>query len=271
VSLVIRLRQNRDRDTMISSCSVIGERRHDEEEQRKRHQRNFLSENSPTRDLTDYRGCSIDEDIFPNFAATFNSMTGVKKLSTTFPMFKFSGRSKMTFRCSVLVCRKNCPLARCETEKNSEIPQQEFLNVKILEKFLVETSVEVVDKGDPNYDYYSDENSRRNYFEGASRSEVDTTRSGSSSHHQTSALQLEEGEKRTENKKSNQIEIPPETRDDNSSVSVESEDQLCLSPSRLVLGFGILLVILLLALVASCIDVDESKKLLKKTEADSLS
>ncbi len=30
------------------------------------------------------------------------------------------------------------------------------------------------------------------------------------------------------------------------------EDQLCLSPSRLVLGFGILLVILLLALVASC-------------------
>lgn len=249
---MIRLRQTRDRDTMISSCSVIGERhRHEQEEvERNRRQRNFLNENSPSRDLTDFRGCSLDEEMFPNFSATFNSMTGVKKLSTTFPMFKFAARSKMTFRCSVLVCRKNCPLARCENEKNfaDNLPSPEFLNVKIMEKFLVETTVEVVEKGDPNFDFYSDENMRRNFFEGASRSEPDLTRSGSSLNHQTSSLLLEEGQKTIENKKSNQIEIPPETRDENSSVSVESEDQLCLSPSRLVLGFGILLVILLLAL-----------------------
>ena len=40
----------------------------------------------------------------------------------------------------------------------------EFLNVRILEKFLVETSVEVVDRGDPNFDFYSDENSRWPFY-----------------------------------------------------------------------------------------------------------
>ena len=187
--------------------------------------------------------------MVPNFSATFNSMTGVKKLSTRFPMFKFSGRSKMTFRCSVLVCRKNCPLAKCDSDQGSDSPQQEFNNVKILEKFLVETSVEVIDRGDPNYEFFSDENSKRNYFETPSSSELDSSRLGSNLNHQTSSLHLDHD---AQTKKSIQLELPPEDNDDGATITVESEDQLCLSPSRLVLGFGILLVILLLALVASC-------------------
>jgi hypothetical protein len=113
-----------------------------------------------SQDLTDYRGCSIDTSVMPNFAAAFNSMTGVKKLSTTFPVFKFPARSKLTFRCSVLVCRKNCPVAKCD--KNADLatsPQQEFQSIKIMEKFLVETSVEVVEKGD--YIIFDDEPASR--------------------------------------------------------------------------------------------------------------
>jgi len=213
VNLLIRLRQTRDRDTMVSSCAVHGERGTEEEErQRRRGQRGFYQnpsgDNSPNQDLTDYRGCSLDTEVMPNFNAAFNSMTGVKKLSASFPVFKFPGRSKLTFRCTVLVCRKNCPVAKCDRNENDSAtsPQQEFLNVKIMEKFLVETSVEVVDKGDPNFDFFNDEKSSKKVpsFEPASRSDTDVDRPGSNLLHRTSALQLEVGTKIVEQKKAGQ-------------------------------------------------------------------
>ena len=245
---------------MVSSCQVHGDRGTEEEErQRRRGQRGFYphptNENSPTQDLTDYRGCSLEPEVMPNFAAVFNSMTGVKKLTTSFPVFKFPARSKLTFRCSVLVCRKNCPVAKCDNNNadSSSSPQQEFLNVKIMEKFMVETSVEVAEKG--KYPDFFEKESRRLYEPAASRPDFDTDRSGSNLLHQTSTLQLDVGTKIVDGPRKasqpEQLEIPPEKSDENSAVPIE-EDQLCLSPSRLVLGFGILLVILLLALVASC-------------------
>ncbi len=70
VNLVIRLRQSRDRDTMVSSCSVTGERKPEEEERRQRHLKNFFSEISPNKDLTDFRGCSLDQvSVLFNFFA----------------------------------------------------------------------------------------------------------------------------------------------------------------------------------------------------------
>ena len=230
---------------MVSSCAVHGERGTEEEErqrrrgqrglerqtirrteeeerqrirgteeedrQRRRGQRGFYQnpsgESSPNQDLTDYRGCTLDTEVMPNFNAAFNSMTGVKKLSATFPIFKFPGRSKLTFRCTVLVCRKNCPVAKCDrNEENPDSPNSEFQNVKIMEKFLVETSVEVVDKGDPNFDFLNVEKSSKKVssFEAASRSDLDVDRPGSNLLHQTSALQLEVGTKIVEQRKASQ-------------------------------------------------------------------
>ena len=67
------------------------------------------------QELTDYRGCSVDEDVFGAFSTTaFNSRTGVKVLRSSFGMFKFTGYPELILECSVLVCRRNCPMSRCE-------------------------------------------------------------------------------------------------------------------------------------------------------------
>jgi hypothetical protein len=126
----------------------------------------------------------------PNFAAAFNSMTGVKKLTTTFPVFKFPARSKLSIRCSVLVCRKNCPVAKCDDASDAG---SEFRGVRILEKFFVETTVEVVEMGDPRFDFFSEESAKRvRHLEAATRPDLDAERSASQLHHQTSTLTLDD-------------------------------------------------------------------------------
>jgi hypothetical protein len=64
----------------------------------------------------------------------------------------------------------------------------------------------VVDKGDPNFDFFNDEKSSKKVpsFEPASRSDVDVDRPGSNLLHRTSALQLEVGTKIVEQKKAGQ-------------------------------------------------------------------
>ena len=78
VSLVIRLKQMASMDTMLSTCTAHS--------------------GDDFYDLTNFRGCTTDPDILPNFKAFFNSRTGVKKLTSTFPMFKFPDLTKVIIR-----------------------------------------------------------------------------------------------------------------------------------------------------------------------------
>ena len=103
VTLVVRLRQGGGGDAMVSSCKARGGGNSGSASQ------NVLS---PKQELTDYRGCSVDEDVFGAFATEFNSRTGVKVLRSSFGMFKFTGYPELVLECSVLVCRRNCPLSR---------------------------------------------------------------------------------------------------------------------------------------------------------------
>ncbi len=190
-------------------------------------------------DLTDYRGCSMDEEILPNFRASFNSRTGVKRLTSTFPMFKFPDLDKINLRCTVMVCRKNCPVAKCYGGSGSE-PQPEFVNVDIVNKFDLETFADVFDTEDNEI-----ESVMRS--PPPMRSEPQPDWKGNSYHKSEYSLDLKAASAAsTASNVKKQESVPASTND------TVNEDMLCLSPARLALAFGILLVILLLALVASC-------------------
>ena len=59
VTLVIRLRQAENHDTMLSSCMAFSAAA--------AKKRLTGGNDDGTRDLTDYRGCSLDEHLMPNF------------------------------------------------------------------------------------------------------------------------------------------------------------------------------------------------------------
>lgn len=126
VSLVIRLKQMASMDTMLSTCTAHS--------------------GDDFYDLTNFRGCTSDADILPNFKAFFNSRTGVKRLTASFPMFKFPDQTKVTIRCTVMVCNKNCPVAKC-----SEASPSDFKDVKILDKFYLDTFAQVHDSAMKNH------------------------------------------------------------------------------------------------------------------------
>ena len=121
VSLVIRLRQFNSMDTMLSTCTAHS--------------------GDDFYDLTNFRGCTADPEILPNFKAFFNSRTGVKRLKSTFPMFKFPDENKVIIRCTVVVCNKNCPVAKCDQRASTS----DFQAIEILDKFYLETFAEVHD------------------------------------------------------------------------------------------------------------------------------
>ena len=123
VSLVIRLRQFNSMDTMLSTCTAHS--------------------GDDFYDLTNFRGCTADPEILPNFKAFFNSRTGVKRLKSTFPMFKFPDENKVIIRCTVVVCNKNCPVAKCDQRASTS----DFQAIEILDKFYLETFAEVHDPG----------------------------------------------------------------------------------------------------------------------------
>jgi hypothetical protein len=223
VSLVIRLRQLGSRDTMLSTCTA--------------------SSGSEVYDLTDFKGCTADSDILPNFKAAFNSRTGVKRLTTTFPMFKFPDAKSVTIRCSVMVCKKNCPVAKCNNNNNNNnnnINVPEDLAVNIVDKFVLETYAEVIESDLGNF--IADEQLMRTPL----RSEdADSLRSSAANSYHKSDYHVD----------TNAVRASSITKQDETYEAEEGEEVdelLCLSPSRLALAFGILLVILLLALVASC-------------------
>ena len=107
VSLVIRLRQFNSMDTMLSTCTAHS--------------------GDDFYDLTNFRGCTADPEILPNFKAFFNSRTGVKRLKSTFPMFKFPDENKVIIRCTVVVCNKN-------PSKNLREHLQQFKCMKLHQK-----------------------------------------------------------------------------------------------------------------------------------------
>ena len=214
VSLVIRLKQMGKMDTMVSTCTAHS--------------------GDDFYDLTNFLGCTEDAEILPNFKAFFNSRTGVKRLTSTFPMFKFPDLNKVVVRCTIMVCNKNCPVSKCEDRRKID-----FKEVDIIDKFYLDTFAEVHDsdsgtnhhKREKMYPYKDDQimrplrpaeedvSSESNYHK--SQQEVEAVAASSVSKEETFNEE-------------------------------KDEELLCLSPSRLALAFGILLVILLVALLASC-------------------
>ena len=211
VSLVIRLKQMGKMDTMVSTCTAHS--------------------GDDFYDLTNFLGCTEDAEILPNFKAFFNSRTGVKRLTSTFPMFKFPDLNKVVVRCTIMVCNKNCPVSKCEARRKID-----FKEVDIIDKFYLDTFAEVHDSNDNNnhnkYNYKDDQIMRP-----LRPAEEDV--SSESNYHKSQQEVMEAVASSSVSKE----EVMEEEKD---------EDLLCLSPSRLALAFGILLVILLLALLASC-------------------
>ena len=216
VSLVIRLRQFNSMDTMLSTCTAHS--------------------GDDFYDLTNFRGCTADSEILPNFNAIFNSRTGVKRLKSTFPMFKFPDESKVIIRCTVVVCNKNCPVAKCDKQRSS---RQDFQAIEILDKFYLETFAQVHDPGSVQ----SSQDDPQLMRTPPMKSELDTMNPPSSNYHKSNYEVIADKISASSMIKE---EVRIEEEDDKES------DLLCLSPSRLALAFGILLVILLLALLASC-------------------
>ena len=215
VSLVIRLRQFNSMDTMLSTCTAHS--------------------GDDFYDLTNFRGCTEDTDILPNFKGFFNSRTGVKRLKSTFPMFKFPDESKVIIRCTVIVCNKNCPVAKCDKRAS----RQDFQTIEILDKFYLETFAQVHDPGsvtqiDPNVD------SQQLMRTPPMKAELDTMKPPSSNYHKSNHEVIDT------------ISASSMIKEEIIEENDKESDLLCLSPSRLALAFGILLVILLLALLASC-------------------
>ena len=259
VNLVVRIRQSGGRDTMLSSCIAFTDNGREAE----------------AYDLTDYRGCALDLEIMPNFAVSFNSRTSVKRLETSFPMFKFPDAEKVQIKCNVLVCKKNCPVARCDDLKEELTrPQEEFINVSIIDKFLVKTGVNVVDYLDEDYNDVEQEKikddidrpfqvtrgARYEYelpLEPIRRPKLSSHIQAKKSNYHRSGHDVEDTDFKINDpsnvQKSSIIHSQSQHSHVNSNNEEDTGDLLCLSPSRLIIAFGILLVILLLALTASCV------------------
>ena len=62
-------------------------------------------------------------------------------------MFKFPDATKVIIRCTVVVCNKNCPVAKCDQEDGGSNPSSDFLDVNVLDKFYLDTFAQVHDSG----------------------------------------------------------------------------------------------------------------------------
>ena len=60
-------------------------------------------------------------------------------MTSNFPMFKFPDATKVIIRCTVVVCNKNCPVAKCDQEDGGSNPGSDFLDVNVLDKFYLDT------------------------------------------------------------------------------------------------------------------------------------
>ena len=218
VTLSIRLRQSEGRDAAVGTCLAFDEDGDDD---------------SPSLRLTDAAGCSVSPDLIPHLAATFNSRTGVKALRTSFPAFRPSSSQsggRLSVRCQVLVCRGNCPVARCGGQKKDALGgQEEAKGRSVIDSYWLQTHVEVSERAGPK--------------KHPPRKAVAKAR--------TALIEEEVGEKISEEEMLEADEAYLEQ--ELFRHQAEASNLVCVSPPRLLVAFSVLLLVLLLALVCACL------------------
>ena len=222
-------------------------------------------------DLTNFQGCTEDPDILPNFKAFFNSRTGVKRVTSNFPMFKFPDATKVIIRCTVVVCNKNCPVAKCDQEDGGSNPNSDFLDVNVLDKFYLDTFAQVHDSGMrlPPPILTSTGSTDSNQMILVSDDIIRGQQLMRPLRPEEQAVEFENNQNNY-HKSQQQIESAASKAEEVIEAETEEENLLCLSPSRLALAFGILLVILLLALLASCVMWMRARSHLKRPKPSTL-
>ncbi|KAG7162853.1 hypothetical protein Hamer_G023272 [Homarus americanus] len=99
-TMVLKVRQSPGLDTRITSCVA-----HD-------------GSGDQSQELIDEHGCAIDDDIMPPLRVKSNPRTGVKVAYASFKAFKFPDRDNLHLRCIVLVCLGSCSLPVCGRTNN---------------------------------------------------------------------------------------------------------------------------------------------------------
>ncbi|XP_042867481.1 uncharacterized protein LOC122250197 isoform X2 [Penaeus japonicus] len=99
-TMVLKVRQSKGLDTRITSCVA-----HD-------------GSGEQAQDLIDEHGCAVDDTIMPPLRIKSNPKTGVKVAHSTFKAFKFPDRDNLHLRCTVLVCLGSCNLPVCGRTSN---------------------------------------------------------------------------------------------------------------------------------------------------------
>ncbi|XP_069954017.1 uncharacterized protein [Cherax quadricarinatus] len=99
-TMVLKVRQSAGLDTRITSCVA-----HD-------------GSGDQSQELIDEHGCAVDDDIMPPLRIKSNPRTGVKVAYSSFKAFKFPDRDNLHLRCLVLVCLGSCSLPVCGRTTN---------------------------------------------------------------------------------------------------------------------------------------------------------
>ncbi|TRY68867.1 hypothetical protein TCAL_05077 [Tigriopus californicus] len=240
--LVMRLKQSGSHDTMVSNCVAHSGNPH----------------NKKSKDLTDFRGCSLDQSVMSDFQAAFNSRTGVKVVRAEFPLFRFPRENYLHIKCNILVCKKNCPVAKCQDSTFDHEPQEEFTKVSIIDKFMLETQAKIQQSMIPlqTPPLLTKQSPTLIRLQDITPETAETPA--------TTVKEVQEPDRLTQE----DIQEVQDTVVEQKLLETDDDESLlCLSPSRLALAFGLLLVVLLVALVFSCILWMRSKSFFRRSKA----
>lgn len=215
VTLVVRLQQTAESEAMISSCTAFAEG----------------PDGVAKKDLTDLRGCSLDHKVMPNFAISLNPQTNIKALKSVFPIFKFPHQDRrLHVQCSVLVCHHTCPARQCQQNMTSN---DRDLFASITETFTLSTYVDVADSV-----------STTTTTTIKQETVVLTPTAVPKANLIVKANSLTQEEVDEAEEALVEMEVLQKTPQDNG--------LLCLTPSKLIVAFSVILLVLLLALIFSC-------------------
>ncbi|XP_068200445.1 uncharacterized protein [Palaemon carinicauda] len=99
-TMVLKIRQESGLDTRITSCLA-----HD-------------GSGEQSQELIDENGCAVDDAIMPPLRVKSNVRSGVKVAYASFKAFKFPDRDNLHLKCIVLVCLGACQLPVCGRTSN---------------------------------------------------------------------------------------------------------------------------------------------------------
>ncbi len=214
ITLSIRLRQSEGRDAAVGTCIAY-------------------SNDGFSLRLTDGAGCSLRPEAVPHLAAAFNSRTGVKALRTSFAAFRPGGGDdgRLSVRCQVLVCRGNCPVARCDDNGGREEKTEERKDEagKVVDSYWLRTHVDVSEKKEEGEEK-----------EKPVKKAVARARTAPIVEEEEAGMEAEEAYLEQELLHHHQV--------DESTANL-----VCVSPPRLLVAFSVLLLVLMLALVCACL------------------